>query len=107
LIKNIHITGVGLAVGEFILFGSYAIAAWYGGKRIIEGHATFLQVLTVLATVLMRFLNQNAAYLFHFSAIFIFQTSFMVPVIKRGLDAAGKVFRLMDEDSEYVFKFIL
>lgn len=44
--------GMGLGAVMFIIFGSYALAVWYGAKMIIENDYTGGQVLNVIIAVL-------------------------------------------------------
>ncbi|EEF47170.1 ABC transporter B family member 11 [Ricinus communis] len=46
------ITGLGLGLFVFILFSSYALAIWYGGKMILEKGYTGGEVINVILVVL-------------------------------------------------------
>lgn len=46
-VRKGQISGLGLGFSNFTLFGVYALAFWYGGQLVKQGHATFKQVFQV------------------------------------------------------------
>lgn len=62
-IKNGHVTGFLIGLGQFSLYASHALAFWYGGKLIHDQDADFLDVMTSLMTIMMSamIVGQSAA----------------------------------------------
>jgi len=51
--KKALVTGVGFGVTMFLLFGTYALAFWYGSTLVVDGEYTGGDVIAVFFAVIM------------------------------------------------------
>ncbi len=52
-IKTAQISGLLMGISQCVMFCSYALSFWYGGKLINDGDSTFLDVMTVFMAIFL------------------------------------------------------
>ncbi|KAE9177332.1 ABC transporter B family member 2 [Phytophthora fragariae] len=51
--RNAQVNGLAVGFSSFIVFATYALAFWYGGKLVDDGDITFLQLMRSLMAIIM------------------------------------------------------
>ncbi len=52
-LKTSHVSGLLLGLSQCVMFSSYGLSFWYGGKLINDGDSTFLDVMTVFMAIFL------------------------------------------------------
>ena len=76
--------GLLLGLGQLVLFGSYTLSFWYGGKLITDGEYNFEQVLKVFMAVIMM-------------AMGVGQAAGLAPDTGKAVKAASVIFEIVDD----------
>jgi ATP-binding cassette subfamily B (MDR/TAP) protein 1 len=79
--------GIGFGVSQLFLFGSFALALWYGAQLVKRGEAKFNHVLEVYLVLMV-------------SSYAIAEALGLTPDILKGGQALDSVFRVLDRRSE-------
>lgn len=79
--------GIGFGVSQLCLFGSFALALWYGAQLVKRGEAKFNHVLEVYLVLMV-------------SSYAIAEALGLTPDILKGGQALDSVFRVLDRRSE-------
>jgi ATP-binding cassette subfamily B (MDR/TAP) protein 1 len=83
-LKKENLSGFLTGLGEGLMFISYFISFWYGGKLISDGDMSFEDVMKVLMAIML-------------SAMAIGQSAAMSPNMGKGKQAVSNIFRLVDD----------
>ncbi|GJP35340.1 hypothetical protein CLOM_g19842 [Closterium sp. NIES-68] len=86
-IRKAHVSGAGLAFGQFAIFAVYALSFWVGGKLVEGGHATFTDVFQVFFAIAM-------------SAMSVAKQSALAPDMATVRTAVNSIFRILDRQSK-------
>ena len=81
--RNAHLTGLLVGIGQLVLFGSYTLSFWYGGKLVYDGEYTFGDVMKVFMAIIM-------------SAGAVGQAATMAPDASKARRAAAIIFNIVD-----------
>lgn len=81
--RKAHFSGISYGVGYGMIFLCYALIYWYGGKLIRDGEEGYRDVITATITA---FSGSNAFFL----------AGVYAPDLKQGVDAAKKIFKILD-----------
>lgn len=60
-VRQAHLSGVLIGLGQFFIFGCYAIGMWYGGMLVANGEMDPGDLLTVFFTVVIIGVSVGAA----------------------------------------------
>ncbi|CAI5536824.1 unnamed protein product [Closterium sp. Naga37s-1] len=86
-IRKAHVSGAGLAFGQFAIFAVYALSFWLGGKLVEWGYATFTDVFQVFFAIAM-------------SAMSVAKQSALAPDMATVQTAVNSIFRILDRQSK-------
>ncbi|GJP35341.1 hypothetical protein CLOM_g19843 [Closterium sp. NIES-68] len=86
-IRKAHVSGVGMAVAQFSIFGVYSLAFWFGGKLVQQGKTTFQDVFQVFFAIV-------------FTATGIAQAAALAPDMPTVQTAVNSIFRILDRQSK-------
>ncbi|CAI5507823.1 unnamed protein product [Closterium sp. Naga37s-1] len=86
-IRKAHVSGAGLAFGQFAIFAVYALSFWFGGKLVEWGYATFTDVFQVFFAIAM-------------SAMSVAKQSALAPDMATVQTAVNSIFRILDRQSK-------
>lgn len=78
--RNALSSGTALGAGQCIMFLFYALAFWYGGREILAGRMTPLEMLKVFFSLLLASMGVSQAQL-------------MFPDVAKGKTAVARIFR--------------
>ncbi|CAI5536823.1 unnamed protein product [Closterium sp. Naga37s-1] len=86
-IRKAHVSGIGMAVAQFSIFGVYSLAFWFGGKLVQQGKTTFQDVFQVFFAIV-------------FTATGIAQAAALAPDMPTVQAAVNSIFRILDRQSK-------
>ncbi|CAI5470840.1 unnamed protein product [Closterium sp. Yama58-4] len=86
-IRKAHVSGIGMAVAQFSIFGVYSLAFWFGGKLVQQGKTTFQDVFQVFFAIV-------------FTATGIAQAAALAPDMPTVQTAVNSIFRILDRQSK-------